>query len=174
MSEELFSPSWYRVATLKPRLRNHIRIHQHQYRGETWYVLQDTVTGRHHRFTPVAHEAISMMDGQHDVQMVWDTLLNHLGDDAPTQGEMIHLLAQLHAVDALQCDITPDTEELFRRYQQSERRNRGHGLGVPERGRFDYGSGSRSREHSNGRPQSRRRSCQPYAVLDGHGTRRGR
>ena len=122
MSEELFSPSWYRVATLKPRLRSHIRIHQHQYRGETWYILQDTVTGRHHRFTPVAHEAISMMDGHHDVQTVWDTMLNHLGDDAPTQGEMIHLLAQLHAIDALQCDITPDTEELFHRYQQSERR----------------------------------------------------
>ncbi len=122
MSEELFSPSWYRVAKLKPRLRSHIRIHQHQYRGETWYILQDTVTGRHHRFTPVAQEVISMLDGQHDVQTVWDAMLTHLGDDAPTQGEMIQLLAQLHAVDALQCDITPDTEELFRRYQQSERR----------------------------------------------------
>jgi len=122
MSEALFSPSWYRVANLKPRLRSHIRIHQHQYRGETWYILQDTVTGRHHRFTPVAHEVIAMMDGQHDVQMIWDSIMTQLGDDAPTQGEMIQLLAQLHAVDALQCDITPDTEELFRRYQQSERR----------------------------------------------------
>jgi len=122
MSEALFSPSWYRVATLKPRLRSHIRIHQHQYRGETWYILQDTVTGRHHRFTPVAHDVISLMDGQHDVQTIWDAIMTQLGDDAPTQGEMIQLMAQLHAVDALQCDITPDTEELFRRYQQSERR----------------------------------------------------
>ena len=122
MSEALFSPSWYRVAPLKPRLRSHIRIHQHQYRGETWYILQDTVTGRHHRFTPVAYDVIGMMDGQHDVQTIWDAIMTQLGDDAPTQGEMIQLLAQFHAVDALQCDITPDTEELFRRYQQSERR----------------------------------------------------
>jgi putative peptide zinc metalloprotease protein len=122
VSEELFSPSWYRVAALKPRLRSHIRIHQHQYRGETWYILQDTVTGRHHRFTPVAHDVISMMDGQSNVQSIWDAIMTQLGDDAPTQGEMIQLLAQLHAVDALQCDITPDTEELFRRYQQSEQR----------------------------------------------------
>ena len=122
MSEELFSPSWYRVAALKPRLRSHIRIHQHLYRGETWYILQDTVTGRHHRFTPVAHDVISMMDGGHNVQSIWDAIMTQRGDEAPTQGEMIQLLAQLHAVDALQCDITPDTEELFRRYQQSEQR----------------------------------------------------
>jgi putative peptide zinc metalloprotease protein len=122
VSEELFSPSWYRVAPLRPRLRSHIRIHQHQYRGETWYILQDTVTGRHHRFTPVAHDVISMMDGQHNIQSIWDATMTQLGDEAPTQGEMIQLLAQLHAVDALQCDITPDTEELFRRYQQSEQR----------------------------------------------------
>jgi len=122
MSEELFSPSWYRVATLKPRLRSHIRILQHQYRDETWYILQDTVTGRHHRFTPVAHDVIRMMDGQHNIQSIWDAIMTQLGDEAPTQGEMIQLLAQLHAVDALQCDITPDTEELFRRYQQSEQR----------------------------------------------------
>ena len=122
MSEELFSPSWYRVAALKPRLRSHIRIHQHQYRGETWYILQDSVTGRHHRFTPVAYQVITMMDGQHDVQTIWDAIMSQLGDDAPTQVEMIQLLGQLHAVDALQCDISPDTEELFRRYQQGERR----------------------------------------------------
>jgi putative peptide zinc metalloprotease protein len=122
VSEELFSPSWYRVANLKPRLRSHTRIHQHQYRGETWYILQDSVTGRHHRFTPAAYQVITMMDGQHEVQVIWDAVMSQLGDDAPTQGEMIQLLGQLHAVDALQCDISPDTEELFRRYQQTERR----------------------------------------------------
>ena len=122
MSEELFSPSWYRVAALKPRLRSHTRIHQHRYRGETWYILQDSVTGRHHRFTSVAYQVITMMDGQHEVQAIWDAVMSQLGDDAPTQGEMIQLLGQLHAVDALQCDISPDTEELFRRYQQTERR----------------------------------------------------
>jgi hypothetical protein len=41
MVKSLFSPSWYRVAGLKPRLRRHAHIHRHHYRGELWYVLQD-------------------------------------------------------------------------------------------------------------------------------------
>ena len=64
MAESLFSPSWYRVAKLKPRLRGHSQIHRHFYRGELWYVLQDHVTGRFYRFSPVAYQAIGMMDGK--------------------------------------------------------------------------------------------------------------
>jgi len=123
MTEELFNPSWYRIAELKPRLRSHIQIHQHRYRGEVWYVLQDTGTGRHFRFTPATYKLLSLMDGQRNVQTIWDMTLTELGDDAPTQGEVIELLAQLHAADALQCDISPDSEELFRRYQKTQRRN---------------------------------------------------
>ena len=40
------------------------------------------------------------------------------GDDAPTQDEVIQLLGQLHAGDVLQCEIPPDSMELFRRYEQ--------------------------------------------------------
>ena len=35
---------------------------------------------------------------------------------------MIRLLSQLHQADVLQCDVPPDTGELFRRYQQRQRR----------------------------------------------------
>ena len=55
MAESLFSPSWYRVAELKPSLRGHTRIHRHDYRGEVWYVLQDHAKGRYYRFTPTAY-----------------------------------------------------------------------------------------------------------------------
>ena len=41
MTESLFSSSWYRVTGLTPRLRSHAKVHRHQYRGQTWYVLQD-------------------------------------------------------------------------------------------------------------------------------------
>ncbi len=34
-----FSDFWYRVAPLKPRLRGHVEIHRHLYRGQLWYVL---------------------------------------------------------------------------------------------------------------------------------------
>src|SRR6185436_13438813 len=49
MAEELLSPSWYRVADLRPRLRSHARIHRHEYRGDRWYVLEDRISRRSHR-----------------------------------------------------------------------------------------------------------------------------
>ena len=46
MAQQLLSPSWYRVAALRPRLRLHARIRRHEYRGERWYVLDDLVSRR--------------------------------------------------------------------------------------------------------------------------------
>ena len=122
MTGPLFSSSWYRVAGLTPRLRGHAQIHRHQYRGQTWYVLQDLLAQRFHRFSPAAYLIIGLMDGRRAVQQIWETAMDRLGDDAPTQDETIQLLSQLHAADVLQCDVPPDTEELLRRYDQQRRR----------------------------------------------------
>ncbi|MDJ0834479.1 MAG: hypothetical protein QNJ69_13225 [Gammaproteobacteria bacterium] len=121
MSSTIFSPSWYRVADLKPRLRKHTDIHRHEYRGKLWFILQDHASGRSHRFTPVAYRFIGMMDGQRTVQQLWDALNESAGDRAPSQDEVIRLLGQLHAADAMICDVTPDSRELFRRFQRQER-----------------------------------------------------
>jgi putative peptide zinc metalloprotease protein len=118
---QLFSPSWYRVAKLTPLLRNHAQIHRHQYRGETWYVLQDLASERFHRFSLPAYFVIGLMDGKNTVQVIWDRALAQLGDGAVTQDEVIQLLGQLHAADVLQCDVPPDTAELFRRREKQER-----------------------------------------------------
>ncbi|HLB15986.1 MAG TPA: hypothetical protein VJM14_13730 [Burkholderiales bacterium] len=122
MSQQLFSPNWYRVARLTPTLRAHAQIHRHQYRGETWYVLQDLASERFHRFSPAAYFVIGLMDGKNTVQRIWDQALAQLGDDAVTQDEVIQLLGQLHGADVLQCDVPPDTAELFRRREQQEHR----------------------------------------------------
>ena len=122
MSSDLHSPSWYRVAELRPRLRSHVRIHRHHYRGELWYVLEDRVSRRMHRFNPVAHYAIGLMDGHRSVQQIWDAAIARFGDDAPTQDEMIRLLGQLHAADVLQSEVTPDVAELLRRAKKGARK----------------------------------------------------
>jgi len=116
MTTSLYSPSWYRVAALKPRLRSHAEIHRHNYRGELWYVLQDHATGRFQRFTPAAYLLIGLMDGERTVDEIWREVRFRLGDDAPTQEEIIRLLSQLHSVDVLQCNVPPDTEELLKRF----------------------------------------------------------
>jgi putative peptide zinc metalloprotease protein len=121
MSDSLFSPSWYRVAELKPRLRNHIKIHRHDYRGKIWFILQDIAAGRSHRLTPASYHFLGLMDGSRTVDELWQATGAQGGEDAPTQDEVIRLLGQLHAADALICDVPPDGQELFRRYQRHER-----------------------------------------------------
>lgn len=122
MSEAFFSPSWYRVATLAPRLRSHAQLHRHQYRGQIWYVLQDRSNERFHRFSPAAYAFIGLMDGQRTVQDIWELASTKLGDDAPTQPEVVQLLSQLHAADVLQCDIPPDIAELLHRHERTQQK----------------------------------------------------
>lgn len=122
MSEALFSPSWYRVATLTPRLRTHAQLHRHQYRGQTWYVLQDRSNERFHRFSPAAYAFIGLMDGKRTVQDMWELSSTKLGDEAPTQPDVVQLLSQLHAADVLQCDIPPDIAELLHRHERTQQK----------------------------------------------------
>jgi putative peptide zinc metalloprotease protein len=124
MSEALVSSSWYRVAQLQPRLRSHARLHRMRYRGALWYLVQDPVSQRVHRFTPAARFFIAAMNGARTVQQLWELTNRQLGADAPTQDDVIRLLGQLHAADLLQSDVTPDVTELFERGQQQERSQR--------------------------------------------------
>ncbi len=120
MAENLFSPSWYRVAGLRPGIRRHVRFHRHHYRGQLWYLLQDPSSGRCHRLTPTAYRIAGLMDGRRTAQEIWEVANEQLGDDGPTQGETIRLLGLLHGADVLRCDVSPDTAELFRRTQRRE------------------------------------------------------
>ncbi len=122
MSEALFSPSWYRVASLTPRLRSHAQLHRHRYRGRIWYVLQDRANERFHRFTAAAFAFIGLMDGTRSVQDLWELCSTKLGDHAPTQPDVVQLLSQLHAADLLQCEIPPDTAELLARHDKQQQR----------------------------------------------------
>jgi len=118
MSATLLSSHWYRVAPLRPRLRPHLRLFRHRYRGERWFVLRDPVSGRSHRYTPGARLILCGMDGRFSVDELWAAAQRELGEGAPTQDEMIALLGQLHAADLIQCEVTPDAAELFERAQQ--------------------------------------------------------
>jgi putative peptide zinc metalloprotease protein len=121
MTAPLLSNWWYRVATRKPKLRSHVRLHRHRYRGEVWYLLQDSASTRVHRFTPAARLIIALLDGKHTVADLWELANKHLGEHAPTQDELIQLLGQLHAADLLETDVTPDVAELFARGEREEK-----------------------------------------------------
>jgi len=131
VTSPLLSNSWYRVAALKPRLRSHARLHRHRYRGEVWYVLQDPASGRAHRFSPAARLVIAAMDGKRSVENLWEIANKHLGENAPTQDEIITLLGQLHAADLLQSDVSPDVAELFERGERQEKARRRRSYANP-------------------------------------------
>ncbi|OZI31835.1 hypothetical protein CAL29_28650 [Bordetella genomosp. 10] len=111
----LHSSAWHRVGNLRPRLRSHVRIHRHVYRGEIWYVMQDQSNGEFHRYTPEANLLISLMDGRRTVQQIWDIACGQLPDDAMPQDEVIRLMAQLHRADVLLTDRAPDVRDLVER-----------------------------------------------------------
>ena len=118
MAGDFFSTSWYRVERLMPRLRSHVRLLRQEYRGRTWYVLQDLASERFHRFTSAAYLLIGLMDGRRTVREVWEAATATLGDEAPSQDEVIRLLSQLHAADLLVCNIAPDAAELSQRAER--------------------------------------------------------
>ena len=121
MAAPFLSASWYRVAELRPQLRRHARIQRQRFRGQAWYVLHDSAAGKLHRFSPSAYRVIQLMDGQRTIDAIWTEVAAAAGSDAPTQDEVIRLLAQLHAGDLLQADLPPDVEELAERGSKQKR-----------------------------------------------------
>lgn len=118
MGPSVFSLSWHNAAELRPRLLPHARIFPHTYRGQRWFVLQDSTGGRYHRLSPGAYLLVSRMDGSRTVQDLWDEASRAGGDQIPTQDDVVELLMQLHSNDLLHCDVTPDAAELFERYSK--------------------------------------------------------
>lgn len=123
MAQSLFDPSWYRMAPLKLRLRGHVELHRHRFRGQLWYVLQDHQSGRYHRLSPAANLFISLMDGRRTLDDIWNITGSRYADDPPTQAETIRLLAQLHSNDLLQGDVPPDVSELAERAAKQSRQD---------------------------------------------------
>jgi putative peptide zinc metalloprotease protein len=117
----LQSSLWYRVETLRPQLLARARLHRHRYRGKLWYLVQDPASGRVHRFTPAARLVLAAMDGRRTVHDLWRLAQRHLGDDAPTQDDLIQLLGQLHGSDLLATNVPPDALELFDRGERTAR-----------------------------------------------------
>jgi putative peptide zinc metalloprotease protein len=136
MSRALHSDSWYRIAALKPQLRSHVRIHRHAYRGAVWYVIEDRLGGKHHRFNFQAYRILHLLDGSRSLDQVWQLLSAELDDATPTQDDILRLLSTLHTADLVQVDITPDLAELLERRSKQVRRKWLSRLGNPMGLRF--------------------------------------
>jgi len=86
-------------------------------------VLEDRISRRTHRFNPAAYLIVGLMDGHRTMQDIWDGALQRLGDQSPTQDQVIQILGQLHLADVMQCEVSSDIDELLRRSQRLRRRS---------------------------------------------------
>jgi putative peptide zinc metalloprotease protein len=85
-------------------------------------VIEDRISRRTHRFNPAAYMIVGLMNGERTMQEIWEGAVERLGDDAPTQEEVMQILGQLHFADVMQCEVPSDVEELLRRSQRISRR----------------------------------------------------
>lgn len=113
-----FSESWYRVADLTPKLHSAVGVQRQHFRGIPWFVIQDPANGRYFRLSEAAYHFVALLDGRRTVNSVWQTCMERFGDAAATQGEVIHVLCQLHDANLLQGNLAPDARALFRRYRK--------------------------------------------------------
>lgn len=125
MSQSLFSPLWYRVSELQPRLAVGVSARRQQYRDDGWHVLVSAVNGRQFRINRKAYRFLGCCDGVRTVQQIWDALLEDMRDDAPTQDEVLRLLAQMGEAGLLDPGASPDFETQAGERGRRQRRQRG-------------------------------------------------
>jgi putative peptide zinc metalloprotease protein len=113
-----FHEAWYRVAELRPRLLAGVGVHRQHFRGRPWYILENPTSDQYSRISEEAYRFVGLLNGRRTVADAWRICNEKLGDRAPTQGEIIQLLGQLHASNLLYAELAPDSEALFGRYRK--------------------------------------------------------
>jgi putative peptide zinc metalloprotease protein len=118
--EKIFHDSWYRIADQRITLRPSVKIHRQVFRGEVWYVLHDPYTNQFFRFPSEVYEFIARLSSRKTVDEIWNDLVTHTPESAPTQGNIINLLSQLYQGNLIHSDLPPDSVRLFERYEKRE------------------------------------------------------
>ncbi|MFT5697763.1 MAG: putative peptide zinc metalloprotease protein [Desulforhopalus sp.] len=110
---------WDLVAKLTPRLKPHISVHRHHYRGIITYVLEDSITRQRYRFAKSAYEAVGRMTGQYNCEEIYEYLKSNKGHEAATKEIFVEIIVQLAKMEAL-ADSIPE-ELLGQGYTKAQR-----------------------------------------------------
>lgn len=130
----LFSPHWFRVATLRPRLAPQVRVQRQVVRGASWHVLSKGLEAGHGahaasgaacRLNAAAYALAGRFDGRHSLQSLWDGLQARGDEQAPTQDEAIAVLLKLHESGLVAFDTPVDFGALHARDSHDSHDSRG-------------------------------------------------
>jgi putative peptide zinc metalloprotease protein len=119
--DPLHSPDWYRVEALHLTLRPDVCIARQVLRGEPWFVYRNQVSGRQLRLNFAAHRFAGQLDGRRTVGEIWESLLDRLGDAAPSQQELVTVVQQLAEMAMVTADLGVDLDRLADREKRRER-----------------------------------------------------
>jgi putative peptide zinc metalloprotease protein len=117
-----FDESWHRVAPRRVRLRPGVEVHAQTFRGQRWHVLRDHLSGKFFRVRPAAYAFICEMERCATVGEAWERSMEADPDSAPGQGEVVHLLSQLHRAGLLRSEMEGDAEGLAEVFAAEKRR----------------------------------------------------
>ncbi len=113
-----FHESWHRVGALRPRLRPTVQVVRQVFRDRPWHVVQDSGGKDYFRMDASAYAFVGLLDGRRTVDECWQACCESLGDDAPTQGEIVALLGQLYGSNLLAAEVEGETDVLLRRQRR--------------------------------------------------------
>jgi len=99
-----------------------VRVQRQRFRGQDWYVLEDSYTQRFFRLTPEAWAFISRLTPDQTVEETWNAFLESHPTQAPGQDAVIQLLSQLHVSNLLYFRQQPDNEAIVERVRRTRRR----------------------------------------------------
>jgi putative peptide zinc metalloprotease protein len=123
-SSRMYSEHWYRVANQRVALRPGVHTRRQRFRGETWRVLYDPFAHNFYRLRPAAYAFVARLSPDRTVEEVWTECLEEMPGEAPGQGEVIQLLAQLYLSNLLQLDLPPDARQFFERYRKRKQKEK--------------------------------------------------
>jgi len=115
-----FSESWYQVAPIYVGLLPTIRVHKQLYRGQTWYVLQDSCSDKYYRVQELGYRFLSSLDHRKTLEQTWLEFVDKYPQHAPSQDDVIALLSQMHQMNLLYFRSQSQSEEIFQRFKKQK------------------------------------------------------
>ncbi|KAA3654260.1 MAG: PqqD family peptide modification chaperone [Proteobacteria bacterium] len=124
VSSPLYSPQWHEIAALRPALRSTVQARRLRSRGCSWQMLSSPESRQQLRLNTAAWRFVGLLDGKQTVDALWQRLIARFGDEAPSQPEVLDLLAQLSGAGFLRADVTPDLPAQFDQARRQHRKQR--------------------------------------------------
>lgn len=99
---------WGHVVKLRPRLKNHIQLKRHIYRGQVCYILQDAGREDMFRFAPNIYRFITLMNGDHTLEEILAG--GFTGNECLSPEDIAEVITHLYTMEAIACTYPPEVE----------------------------------------------------------------